>query len=99
MARGLVAYAAVALAAAGAAVAVALLALGAVRAGTLHQSLATTSPWLALAVTPAGFALLAWITRRAFPGAQGGGVPQTLAMYAAPDDRARPLLSLRIAAG
>lgn len=36
-------------------------------------------PYLPLLVTPAGFALLAWLTRRYFDGAQGSGIPQVIA--------------------
>ena len=33
-------------------------------------------PFLTLLVAPAGFALMAWICRRYFPGAQGSGIPR-----------------------
>ena len=36
-------------------------------------------PFLPLALTPLGFALSAWLTRRYFPGAQGSGIPQVMA--------------------
>ena len=36
-------------------------------------------PYLPLLVTPAGFAALAWLTRRYFDGAQGSGIPQVIA--------------------
>jgi H+/Cl- antiporter ClcA len=54
-------------------------------------------PWLA---PPLGLALVAWLTRRVFPGAQGSGIPQTIAALSltASDARDR-LLSMRIAVG
>jgi len=54
-------------------------------------------PWLA---PPLGLALVAWLTRRVFPGAQGSGIPQTIAALSLTDSDARDrLLSMRIAAG
>lgn len=54
-------------------------------------------PWVA---PPAGLAVVAWLTARVFPGAQGSGIPQTIAALAmtkiAERDR---LLSMRIAVG
>ena len=41
-----------------------------------HQQLMAISPFLTLLVAPAGFALMAWICRRYFPGAQGSGIPR-----------------------
>jgi H+/Cl- antiporter ClcA len=32
-------------------------------------------PWI---VAPAGFAVISWLTRRFFPGAEGSGIPQTI---------------------
>ncbi len=42
--------------------------------GRLHGT-----PWLALLVTPAGFAISALLCRTVFPGAQGSGIPQAIA--------------------
>lgn len=54
-------------------------------------------PWL---VTPAGLAIIAWLTQRVFPGAQGSGIPQTIAALSAVSAEARgKLLSMRIAVG
>ncbi len=54
-------------------------------------------PWLA---PPFGLALISWLTRRFFPGAQGSGIPQTIAALSQPDRAARDrLLSMRIAVG
>jgi H+/Cl- antiporter ClcA len=57
--------------------------------------------WLALALTPAIGMLVVWATRRFVPGAQGSGIPQTIAAThtlgaTGSVDR---LLSLRIAGG
>lgn len=58
------------------------------------------SRYAALAVTPAGFALSVYLTRRFFPNAQGSGIPQAIAARHLSDSRARsPLVSLRVAAG
>jgi len=53
--------------------------------------------WWTLLVTPAGFVLSAWLCRRFFPGAQGSGIPQTIAarVLRTPEQRTR-LLSLRL---
>ena len=55
--------------------------------------------WWTLAVTPAGFMLSAFLCRRFFPGAQGSGIPQTIAarVLRSPEQRTR-LLSLRLTA-
>ena len=62
-----------------------LLALGGDRATRFHHWLFTELPLLPLAMIPAGFALLAFLGRRYFPGAQGGGIPQTIAAMSESD--------------
>jgi H+/Cl- antiporter ClcA len=58
------------------------------------------SPWIALFLTPAGFALAAWVCRVIFPGAQGSGIPQTIAARHTDDrEKQHRLLSLRISVG
>ncbi len=53
-----------------------------------------------LLVTPAGFALCAWIAFRFVPASQGSGIPQAIAARHLRDDTERAgFLSLRIAAG
>jgi H+/Cl- antiporter ClcA len=52
-----------------------------------------------LLLTPLGFGLIAWITRRYFPGAQGSGIPQTIAALSASSATRARLLSPRIAIG
>jgi len=55
--------------------------------------------WWTLAVTPAGFMLSAFLCRRFFPGAQGSGIPQTIAarVLRTPEQRTK-LLSLKLTA-
>jgi H+/Cl- antiporter ClcA len=86
------------------AVAVGYVAVGFAQAADWAQALFSrvnaVSPYIALALTPAGIALSAFIGKRYFVGAEGSGIPQAIA---ARDIRDRPtlerLLSLRIAAG
>lgn len=54
-------------------------------------------PWVA---PPLGLAFVAWLTQRVFPGAQGSGIPQTIAALSLANREARDrLLSMRIAVG
>ena len=65
-------------------------------------SLALRSHWplVSYALAPVGFALLAALTARYLPGAQGSGIPQVMAARAIPDDAVRAeFVSRRIAAG
>jgi len=56
--------------------------------------------WLVLFIAPAGLALSVWLTRRVFPGAQGSGIPQTIAALHLVDRQAiATILSLRVACG
>jgi H+/Cl- antiporter ClcA len=54
-------------------------------------------PWIPLVITPAGFALAAFLTQRLFPGAQGSGIPQVIAarQLEDPADRVR-LVSVKL---
>jgi H+/Cl- antiporter ClcA len=54
-------------------------------------------PWI---VTPVGFIVIAWLTRRFFPGAEGSGIPQTI-FAVQPDSGARGdrLLDPRVVVG
>jgi H+/Cl- antiporter ClcA len=57
-------------------------------------------PWLPFAATPMGLACGVWITRRWFSGAEGSGIPQTIAALRMPSERDRNrILNLRIAFG
>lgn len=67
--------------------------------GAFRQALAL-SPWLALGLTPAGFALCARLARSVFPNAQGSGIPQVIAARRTGRIALRrSLVSLRVAAG
>ena len=59
--------------------------------------LAERYPWMPFIVTPLGLMLISYLTRRFFPGAEGSGVPQTIAALQARNRSA--LLSFRIAIG
>ena len=88
----------------GGAVAVSLTALAFARAADAAQGvllwLLHDRPWGALLLTPAGLALSVWLTRRFFPGAQGSGIPQTIAALHLSDARAiDAVLSLRVGIG
>jgi H+/Cl- antiporter ClcA len=49
-------------------------------ASSLVLTVAQTWPWVPLVLTPAGLVLIAWLTRRFFPAAEGSGIPQAIAM-------------------
>jgi H+/Cl- antiporter ClcA len=68
--------------------------------GAFHKLLAV-SPYLALPLMPAGFALIAAVTRRYFAGSQGSGIPQTIASLDPAESPAirGQVLSLRVTAG
>ena len=67
--------------------------------GAFRQGLGV-SPWVALGLTPFGFALCAWLAREVFPNAQGSGIPQVIAARQTGQlALRRALVSLRVAAG
>ncbi len=53
--------------------------------------------WAPLIVTPAGFALLVWLTRRFAPDARGSGIPQIMAARHEPEGAMRSLTSAKTA--
>ena len=55
------------------------MALGANAAQDVFDRLLARAPLAPLVVTPLGFALLSWITRRFVPNAEGSGIPQAIA--------------------
>jgi H+/Cl- antiporter ClcA len=66
----------------------------------LFQKLLAISPWLPLLVTPLALAGVAALTQRYFKGAEGSGIPQTIAAIRMPDGADRDnVLSLRLALG
>jgi H+/Cl- antiporter ClcA len=86
------------------ALALSLVAIGFAKAATgadwLFRAAVGISPYLALIIAPAGFALSVLLTQRVFPGAQGSGIPQVIAATEMEDPaHIRAVLSLRVAAG
>lgn len=78
----------------------ALFAMAADEAQALFGHLLASSPYWPLVIVPAGFALSSAAAQRLFPGAQGSGIPQTIAARQLRDDTARKqLVSVRIAVG
>ncbi len=55
----------------------------------VYRSLTGAWPLLPLVMTPIGFAVLAYITRRWVPAAAGSGIPQVIAARKSPDERHR----------
>lgn len=77
--------------------AAALFALGAEHADHSFQQLTQQYPWASFIITPLGLMLIAWLTRRFFPGAGGSGIPQSIAALKLPNKD--EVLSIRIAFG
>ena len=78
--------------------AAALFAMLASRAGLAFRDLLHVAPWAPLLLTPLGLMLIVWITRRYFPGAEGSGIPQTIAMLETQNEHLRrEVLSIRMA--
>jgi len=48
-------------------------------AADLRSRIIAWHPWAMLFVAPAGLAFITWVTRTLFKGAQGSGIPQTIA--------------------
>jgi H+/Cl- antiporter ClcA len=68
--------------------------------GALFLRAVSGRPWLPYILSPAGLALSLLLTRRVFPGAQGSGIPQTIAALHMHDQRmVDRVLSPRIAIG
>lgn len=77
-----------------------VMALGAAWAQRMFLCIQANSLFWPLIVTPAGFALSAFVTRRYFAGAQGSGIPQAIVAHETSDESLRNrLLSLRVAVG
>jgi H+/Cl- antiporter ClcA len=56
--------------------------------------------WVPLILTPAGLVLVAFLTRKVLPGAEGSGIPQAIAALRSRNEPHRSmLLSMRIAVG
>lgn len=77
-----------------------LFAIGAELAIKAHRDLLRDHPALTLFIAPAGFALIAWLSQKLFPGTEGSGIPQAIAAAQIDDVRVRrELLSVRIIVG
>lgn len=75
-------------------------AFGSEYANNINTLLFASFPLAPLVIMPAGFALLAYLSRRFFPGTQGSGIPQTVAAIDKTGAmKNSELLSLRIVAG
>jgi len=78
----------------------ALFASSATLANDLFHRVAAVAPWLPYLVSPLGLLAALWATRRFFAGAEGSGIPQTIAVLGYTDwQRRARLLSPRIAIG
>src|SRR5574340_1691321 len=64
-------------------------ALSSDRAHALFRQVIATSPWLPLLVTPLTLAAVAALTQRFFKGAEGSGIPQTIAAIRMPEEIGR----------
>ncbi len=77
-----------------------LFAKGSSAAIEVFRGITAEHPWLALIICPAGLATCLWLTLRVFPGAQGSGIPQTIAAIQDPAITTESsVLSLRVAIG
>ncbi len=74
-------------------------ALGANFANAFFLAMLKRYPYAPLILTPLSFAVIVYLTRVFFPGAQGSGIPQTIAALSASEPVRRQLLSLRVAVG
>jgi len=69
-------------------------------ADEVFRRLVAFNPYLPLLVTPAGFVLTVFLTRKFFRGAEGSGIPQTLIALADPGSKlSNKLLSMRMVVG
>ncbi|WP_240906174.1 chloride channel protein [Thermomonas sp. HDW16] len=65
--------------------------------GLFHRAVAA-SPWWSLAITPAMFALLAWVTSRGLQATRGSGIPQVIAGLRMNAEERQRHLSMKVAA-
>ena len=73
---------------------------GADVAQALFRQMSAAWPWMPLLVTPIGFAILSWLTKTWFDGAQGSGIPQAIAARRSTDEAHRGvLMSARVTIG
>jgi len=78
----------------------AVFALLADRADHFFRDLVAYNRYLPLIITPVGFVLTVYLTRKVFSGAEGSGIPQTLIALADPgSSMSNRLLSMRMVVG
>lgn len=78
----------------------AFFAMAAQQADHYYLVLFKSNPWMALSIPPLSLALIAWLTKSLFLGAEGSGIPQTIAALEMPSHSMRKkVLSLKIAFG
>ncbi|MCH4091169.1 MAG: chloride channel protein [Acetobacter sp.] len=66
----------------------------------LRTRLVIWHPWALLVLAPSGFAFITWMTQTCFKGAQGSGIPQTIAtLHMGNYDVIDRILTLKISAG
>lgn len=69
-------------------------------ASAMCQHVVTWNRWAMLVIIPSGLALSTWLTRTFFKGAQGSGIPQTIAtLHIGNFDIVDRVLSLKVAFG
>lgn len=72
-----------------------LLAFASEYVSPLMPRLMSIWPWAPWVLTPVGLMLIAWLTRRFFPAAEGSGIPQAIAMLEVSNEtRRREVLGL-----
>lgn len=77
-----------------------LFAKSSILGNALFAQIISRFPWAAYAITPTAFAMILWLTRRVFPGAEGSGIPQAIAaLKISSATKRQRVLSLRLAAG
>lgn len=77
-----------------------LFAKGSDLATSLFFRARASAQWWPYVSAPVGLAACAWLTKNLFNGAEGSGIPQTIAALAMPTEKARDkVLSVRIAVG
>ena len=66
-------------------------------AGELSLDLFREHRWLPLILTPTGFVMIVWVTRRYAPLARGSGIPQVIAARSNPQGTSGALVSIQTA--
>lgn len=73
---------------------------GVIRASSFFAQMTSHHDWIVFLLCPFGLALIVFLTRSVFPGAQGSGIPQAMAGLEMQDSAdVDSVLSLRIAVG